>query len=327
MKKFLSLILAAMLLMSCTAFATGVSEVDTITNGTKPTDWDGDTGDIDAYDNVNYGDETKYDTNGKAATELWLQVDATGQIDVTVPLVLIFQTNIDGGTASTGTDYQITNNSSANLAVTKIEVVDKHETSSYTQTADNALAPKAFPTSGTALGVDEYAVKLTVSNPYLSTDNESNFVFDFFKNNSANTESLDKIKGGLFELEKAGSDGTSKTTKVDVTMQTGKLSFVTSRATTTDGNDTNDTDADDNGLDSKKGVHLLTVTYTVAISTKDAVGESILGATVSTDLTSATNSSTALTSVDNTGTADTSSSKKGTLNSIMDTTSSTSTNS
>jgi len=250
MKKTLAMLLAVMLLLSATAFAEQTG-VDTITNGSKPADWDTATGDIDAYDSVHYSDSGNYDTEGRMATELWLQVDATGQIDVTVPLVLVFQTNIDGGSANTASDYKITNHSSAALAVTKIEVAEEAKADAQPMTL------VAYPATGMP-AEDQYAVKLSVG---------SSYTFDF----KAAAAQADKLAGGLFELAKAPATGAAGTdTVIDVAMVTGPLSFVTAR---------NSADNADAGIDGTRGVKLLTVTYTVAISTRDAVGEEIIGAT------------------------------------------------
>ncbi|MBR6525366.1 MAG: hypothetical protein IKT57_05290, partial [Clostridia bacterium] len=49
-----------------------------------------------AHNPERYDSPANATENNKAETELWLKVAATGQIDVTVPLVLVFQTNIEG---------------------------------------------------------------------------------------------------------------------------------------------------------------------------------------------------------------------------------------
>jgi hypothetical protein len=116
----------------------------------------------------------------------------------------------------------------------------------------------AYAESG--LAKDTYGVQLSVkSNVNVGTDVSS--PWDLNTKKYENTAS----KGGLFELEKASSSGTGTDTLVDVAMSTGKLSFVTKRTAKDE-------------LDKTKGVQLLTITYTVAIDSKDAVGEVIKGA-------------------------------------------------
>lgn len=229
MKKFLSLVLAAMMLLSCTvAFAAGetfeVRETDDKWTGT---------------------DVASINT---PETELWLQVDADGQIDVTVPLVLVFKTNIDGGSANTAETYKLTNNSTADLVVTSIATAVEDKSASNPMTM---VAYSATPTE------DQYKAQLSVgSGVALGSKNES--AWDL----RTATHSNPALDGGLFELKKATPNGAGTPTVVKADMTTGKLSFVTSR-----------TEAD--VLDTTKGVKLLTVTYTVAIDTSDAIGSLI----------------------------------------------------
>lgn len=189
-------------------------------------------------------------------TELWLQVDATGQIDVTVPLVLVFKTDIDGGIADTGTNYGITNSSTADLVVTNI-AVEEVAFSAEAQPMDLV----AYNTEN--LAEDKYKVQLSVAEDVVKgkfTSGTNSGTYDLY---TATHENAAKA-GGLFELKKADANATSgKFTAIKADMSTGKLSFVTSRKT----------DADE--MDANKGVKLLTVTYTVAIDTSDAIGSDI----------------------------------------------------
>lgn len=212
MKKIFSFLLVIMMLcsISTAAFATTTFEVR------------------EADDSWNT-DGTELNT---PKTELWLQVDASGQIDVTVPLVLVFKTDIDGGTASTATNYKITNNSSAQLAVTKVA----------TAVSDTKTSLVAYNTAN--LAEDQYKVQLSAGNAVLDLKT------------AEHTEAA--INGGLFTLAKAAANGDGTPTTVTVDMSTGKLSFVTART------------ADDE-LDTTKGIKLLTVTYTVAIDTASAI--------------------------------------------------------
>lgn len=135
--------------------------------------------------------------NDKANTELWLQVEASGQIDVTVPLVLVFKTNIDGGAAVTADNYKITNNSSADVAVTAMKT---------TLNADqNPMTLDAYTTAD--LARDHYKVQLTAGQKSWDL-------------HTAEHTALAK-DGGLFGVAKDGSS------PVKVDMTTGKLSFVT----------------------------------------------------------------------------------------------------
>lgn len=244
MKKGIAMMMAAMMLMTGT---NALAASDTITNGKAADGSSGTT--ISAYDTVQYADDAGLDQSGKMATELWLQVDASGQIDVTVPLVLIFQTNIDGGQANTASSYKIRNNSSADLVVTSIETANAEKT---------GMTQVAYKDSG--LAQDTYGVKLSVgSDVEVGTD-----AFNPWDLNTKSHKNA-AIDGGLFKLKKAESNGNGTDTIVDITMNTGKLSFVTSRTSK-------------DALDKTKGLQLLTITYTVALDTSDAVGEIIKGA-------------------------------------------------
>lgn len=244
MKKFLSLVLAAMMLLSCTAaFAADTVEAIDV----RETD--------DRY--TTGSDATEMDD---AKTELWLQVDANGQIDVTVPLVLVFQTNIDGGEVTSPATYKITNHGTSDLVVTKIDtdiVADNNTTQPM-----NMVAYTTDPAE------DEYRAQLTAGNGVIIGTGATNG-WDLIKDHEN-----DKLKGGLFEVLKAKANGTAVDTAIAVTMKTGPLSFITSRL---EGDK-------DTGIDDKKGVKLMTVTYTMAIDTSDAIGETITTSDVSEDL-------------------------------------------
>lgn len=196
--------------------------------------------------------DDKYTTDASTLntpkTELWLQVDATGQIDVTVPLVLVFKTDIDGGSATSPNTYKITNNSTADLVVTNIEVAEEAKSEANPMTL---VAYSATPTE------DQYKVQLSVDNSVVKGTGSTG-AFDLH----TTSHEVDAIAGGLFELKKATAEGVGTSTIVTADMTTGKLSFVTSRT-------------GDDELDTAKGVKLLTVTYTVAVDTSDAIGTTI----------------------------------------------------
>lgn len=196
-------------------------------------------------------EKSRYDSDGTGTpsadssvnTELWLQVEASGQIDVTVPLVLIFKTDLDGGSATSPSSYKITNNSTAPIAVTKIK---------RTVEAQSAANPMTLVGYEATPGEDEYKVRLSVDG--------GNWDLEQAEHSRA------AQNGGLFSVPKqAANDGNSGETVIQATMATGKLSFVTGR------------DASNN-LDPTKGVKLMTVTYTVALDTSGAIGEEITSA-------------------------------------------------
>ena len=249
MKKIIALILALVMLGSVSVFAK--METPEVRLDTK---YFGET------------NATKLDT---PKTELWLQVDASGQIDVTVPLVLVFKTNIDGGAAQTAEAYGITNNSSADLVVTDLKV-DVNQKSVTDADTDNPMTLVEYATTG--LEEDTYGVKMTIAKQkdFNGTERgEWNYDLrgDILLTDDAlvATKHVDANKGGLFLLPKAAANDTAngKETLIDVQMSTGELSFITKR-----------TD-DDSAIDSSKGVYLLQITYTVAIDTMGTIGEDI----------------------------------------------------
>jgi len=274
MKKFFALLLAAMMILSC---ATAMADHDTIINTDISTLQDtsedvveATNADLDVREAVtSYSDTTAFDTEGEMATELWLQVDATGQIDVTVPLVLVFQTNIDGGKATSPSTYKITNNSTADLVVTTIDVQPVAAKSGL----DYSNQPMTLDPWQDADVEQEnhYVARLAVGaavakgNGDSSTDVQNTGVYDL----SIAKHQLARWNGGLFELAKAtqgtGNAYTGKDTAIALTMKTGPLTFVTSREAGTDGD----------VMDLDKGVQLLTIKYTVAIDTSDAIGEEV----------------------------------------------------
>lgn len=263
MKKVFALVLALMMILcSVSALATEVAESDTIVNGSATFLETGETGDadIDVRGEIRYRDEGKFDVSGEAATELWLQVEASGQIDVTVPLVLVFQTNIDGGEATSPNTYKITNHSSADLVVTQIKVTDvKTEANKQPMT-------KVAWIDG--LKEDQYKAKLAVGEG-VTLGKGQHREYDL----KQETYTAERHQGGIFELRKAEADkyeeGTD--TPIALTMKTGRLSFVTSRVETPK----TDEGQMDDAMDNTKGIQLMTITYTVAIDTSDAYGEEI----------------------------------------------------
>jgi len=293
MKKILALILAAMLVLSCTvALATTTYDTDygytdgdqeAKAKGTNPgaskveannktietadvkwMDESSTNADMDVGVDVRYSkSDEKNQDHATAKTEMWLQVDATGQIDVTVPLVVVFQTNIDGGSATSPSAYRIINYSSANLCVTKIEVSAEAKA-----TGTNPMTLKAYSTE--TLVQDEYKAQLTAKGQAGKKEGGTESVDLKFDMLTTKAYENPASRGGLFQLAKGDTDGKTGNTSdkygtitdMEFAMSTGKLSFVTKQQ--------------DNGdIDYTKGVKLLTVTYTIAIDTQDAIGAAV----------------------------------------------------
>jgi len=191
-------------------------------------------------------------------TEIWLQVDAAGQIDVTVPLVLVFKTNIDGGTASSPEAYKMTNNSTADIAVTSIKVTPVN--------TDAETQPMEFVEYDTVADtVDQYGLKLSVEATEADDDNHraaheayDKDMFDF----TVDADTADVKDGGLFQVFKGA------TTRITALMKTGPLSFTTLRKNS-------DTAGQPSELDTTKGVKIITITYTVGIDAQNAIGTDI----------------------------------------------------
>lgn len=248
MKKLLSIVLALVLVLS------SITALATERRVLPPED-------KNAEMTIYNGLESRYDSDSTTATEtaaapsvnteIWLQVEASGQIDVTVPLVLVFKTNIDGGNATAPSTYGITNNSTADVVVTEIKVTEKSE-------GKMTLA--------------EYAETITAEDTYGVTldapKHGATSVGDIFKNvaeKENDTASVSALNGGLIWLEKKPADTDGTFSPFTLKMTTGPLSFVTKHI---------DKDGEE-VLDETQGVHLLTLTYTVAIDKSNGVGDSI----------------------------------------------------
>lgn len=258
MKRLIALVLVVLMLGSTAAFA------------------------ADDNASLTVGDDSaNFLSNGTTAsqkTDLWIQVEAAGQIDVTVPLVLVFKTNIDGGYATTGTNYAITNNSTSDLAVTTIALDVE------SQTEDNTVNPMALVNAGSTLAEDQYEVQLEVEDVVNSQgETVETEPFDLYDIETATDSAISKpaLEGGLFVLPSADDQNNSDNiTVIDVQMKTGKLSFITAHSA-------------ENDLDETKGVKLLSVSYTVAINTATGIGEAIEGETTGTSFAAgATNPTT-----------------------------------
>lgn len=265
MKKVFALVLSLMMILcSVSALATEVTkEADTIVNANDGKAFDTNIK-VHGDNTIRYRDAAANDISGEAATELWLQVEASGQIDVTVPLVLVFQTNIDGGKATSPNTYKITNHSSADLVVTQIKVTDVVET----EDKDQPKMEKVEWSDTAELTENQYMAKLTVGE-HVTLGAEQHGEYDL-----DGTYTGERHKGGIFELAKAGKNDYEKgtDTPIALSMKTGRLSFITSRTEKTPKDDKSQLNDE---MDTTKGIQLMTITYTVAIDTSDAYGEVI----------------------------------------------------
>jgi len=262
MKKFMAILLVAIMMLSTVAFATSASTI----TGRDPADGEANK---DSFLNTN-GAESKFladeghddikagndHTTGEVDTELWLQVTAGGQIDVTVPLVLIFSTNIDGGTATQAQNYKIINNNLFNsVSVDKIEVTT--ETQNDITLVSKATALGDGDGKWTNATRDQYYVVFTPAFDDANAANNEGFkdgkdatITEYDLNDATGTTQYnltgaDKTDLVLFQIREGGN------VNLNPTMATTALTFATH-----DGND-----AISNGL----GLKLLTVKYTVGL--------------------------------------------------------------
>lgn len=275
MKRILALLLAALMLLSCTALAE--SNPAPTFNPEKGKDAISFTpGSLTGNDDSNLDIKTGYisrhyqenGTEGDVKTELWIQVEANGQIDVTVPLILVFSTNVDGGTATAATNYKIYNNNARNsIAVDKIVVentgsakmnfvdsdafdaLDLNARDYYAVTMDPIVADGTATNKGTDNSLD------------MKTYDHKTEVYDLFKaigeeDTDYDESGADKTHVALMTLGQKGI------MNLNPTMKTTPLTFTTTQAT-------------DNAESAQIGVHLLNVTYTVALQYTSGQGGSI----------------------------------------------------
>ena len=290
MKKFLALLLAAMMLLSCTsALAVEISPVKSgnngvaisfTENGTDPDNPDSATDnsklEIDQEHISRYVKEDG--TEGTVSTELWMQVDASGQIDVTVPLVLVFSTNVDGGKATEATNYKIYNNNVRNsIAVDKITVAQDSQgvanttfvsKTEFEDLDDNArdyyyviLEPEVVAAADIKVSDNQTTLKSLAMNTQVHVEE-----YDLHEAQSEDkyNETADKATS-LMTLGQGGE------INLKPTMVTTPLTFVT-----TGYNETENGDADE----ATKGIKLLTVTYTVGLKYNTVTGADITGTDV-----------------------------------------------
>lgn len=223
MKKLISLLLVLMMLcsISTAAFAANTS--------------------IGVTDGVKYHDTDVASIN-TAHTDLWLQVAANGQIDVTVPLNIVFKTNIDGGAAMEPTNYGITNNNNAPVKVTSVEVDVDH-------------------TNRTVMTLVPYTTDTVDNKTLYDFEKDDQYMVKFYPESVVDGFDLYNTAGVNFDLDAApdrvtiNADDDNKT-EIDVEMATSPLTFVTK-------------------TDTSYGLKLLTVKYTVALDATEQVGTEI----------------------------------------------------
>ena len=223
MKKLVAIALVAIMMLSCvTAFATSNTTVETVSD-------------------PKHFKQNDAHNGATQSTDIWLRVKAEGQINCTIPLVLIYQTNIDGGEASTGTGadakYKITNNSTANLAVTDIDV----------STVGSKMTLVSNSTDLKSL-IDNYWGTITIAGDRVRSGDP--YVGDFYTHKTSSE--IKAVAGGYFFIPKKTSSGAGVTV-IDAKISTSPLDFITAQK------------ADDGTMDITKGLHLVNVKYTVAI--------------------------------------------------------------
>ena len=244
MKKIIAFALALVMVMSCTLALADDKNMD-----------------IEMSDPVEF--LSKPETFGKASeasqkTALWLQVAADGQINCTIPLVLIYKTNIDGGYATTDPDnYKIVNNSSADIVVTSVEIEEGESGDAKKMTLAEAVADGDQDTYSGTLTIAKEDVNL-FQDGWKHPINDR--VLNLFKIGEGTEEkaTVTQAEGGVFFIAKNGGE-----TGISVKIHTSPLTF-----TTKEDDDTN-----------SYGVNLVNVTYTVAIDTHLAYDVVITGTT------------------------------------------------
>lgn len=274
MKKFVAMLLAVMMILSCAALAADKNMTNVHTGNATP---------------FKKSEDKK---SAEQKTDVWLQVEAAGTIDVTVPLVLVFKTNIDGGNCDSPEGYKITNNSTAALKVTKVEITDD-----YADVSANGNTSKMKMVNALTGAYDEYTLMMNVDDQYeiknwtvaknVHFNNDTSNgdgIANFEESASGKTFTIAKGSGaeeaGLWLIEKGtapstvGGTVTGKDSRVTFTLATSKLSYVTHQAK-------NEASGDDENTEN--GVKLFHVNYTVMIDDSNAVGADIKGVGLDTD--------------------------------------------
>lgn len=274
MKKFVAMLLAVVMVLSCAALATG-SNMSNVHTGTAT---------------QFKKDKVSNSTSAEQKTDVWLQVEASGTIDVTVPLVLVFKTNINGGNCDSPEEYKITNNSTAALKVTEVTITDD-----YADVTANGNPSNMEMVNALSANYDEYTLMMNVDDQYktqnwtaaknvhYATDTENgDGTTEFKKADDAKVYTIakggDAEGAGLWLIDKKKDDSNEGTSsRVTFTLATSKLSYVTHTA------NTEAIENDDE--DTENGVKLFHVNYTVKIDDSNAVGTDIKGEGLDTDQT------------------------------------------
>lgn len=239
----------------------------------------------------------------KQKTDVWLQVEASGQIDITVPLVAIFKTNIDGGRETISENYKLINYSSAAIAVTKMEIKD-YQANVQTNNSDADKNMQLVAMDELEGKYNKYALIVKPDDQYniqkKGTDvkkqwQEAQDVADdeshqksplpstMFTNDGAGNFTLDSKSNatnelpGLWLVERNPVGSTAgNSSYMQLTLETSKLTFVTKQDT-----------VQKSAANIENGVKLFTITYYVKIDNASAVGEAIHGDTTGTDYNTA----------------------------------------
>lgn len=289
MKKFLAMLLAAMMLLSSVG---ALAAIDPHENGAVIS-FDVDTGTDNSELEVENDYTSRYKkedwkqtdaANSTVKTELWMQVDASGQIDVTVPLVLVFSTNIDGGKAQEAANYVIYNNNTRNsVAVDKIEVTNGADNTQMTLqskttfnneknlgTGDDkrnyyyvVFEPEKNTSDTSASSANGIGIAMdTKIHSGTQDTTDGPIYYDLYNATTANPvgkthyNTTDSTAVALMTIGQGGS------INLKPTMETTPLNFVTANFM-------------EDAQQFAHGVHLLNVTYTVGLQYMDAQGRDI----------------------------------------------------
>ena len=261
MKKLTAIALALALLFSLSgaALATG----DTGNTSTVEIKDDNYTK-YDGSSNATSADDMFQDVNGASQqeTDVYVKVRATGgQIDATVPLIIVVSTDLSGTTkALTPQNYAIKSYSGVDLRVTNIGVtVSAPDASTGVEWAlanHTALAlsnawDTDFETDDAAMNAKlnvmtgngaKNAIALSLKDLVLDVNNDLTTI--------QNAAGSDPAADSTFKIAKIDNTTPVQTLNLDLQVRTSKLNFVTYRD-----------DADTANL--AKGVHALKITYTI----------------------------------------------------------------
>lgn len=265
MKKIIALALALVLVASCTfALAEDINMTNEVsTEYLSPTF---------VEKQKDYSSEIKGATQVGQHTNVWLQVEASGQIDVTIPLVAVFKTNIDGGKDTISENYEMINNSSADIAVTLVRVKDNEaNVSTNGDGRKMELIKEADMESNKEY--NKYSLSILPDDQYQTPEwveakdvGEFDIVDGYYTLDSG-AQPGDEQKG-LWLIEKKDPNAEEGTASyVELVLNTSRLSFVTNKT-------------DKGEEDIQDGVCIFTVFYTVKIDDSSKVGKDVKGTTI-----------------------------------------------